>query len=202
MFLPHHFQFHFFMEPRAFLAALALPEDDPRSIHPALHYAIHYATLWVVGGEFTVFRDYFLAQARLHLTRSLAEVDRLTHFLWANVILGSCFIVEGRMNDAYVTVGSCVKFAIACGLHVVHYRNKSPPISTPLLSPPANYAERVERTQLSYAIYALDRTLSMVSGFPSTINGRKGALSRASYDHGGKIFNDGELLKSPSIEVS
>lgn len=190
------------MDPRIFLVALALPPDNPNRIHPALENAIHYAARLIMGSGFTTHKDYYLAQTRHYMSRSLAEVDRLTHFLWANVILASSLIFEGRVNEAYVTVSSCVKFAIACGLHVVHYRKKLHPISSPLLPPPADSAERTDRAQLSYAIYILDRTLSMATGFPSTMAGIREAFDDPSNDPDEKACDHGEFPKSPRFIVS
>lgn len=160
--------------------ALARPPEDPQSLHPALLNSIYLATCWIAGGQFNSLKKYFLGQTRYHLGKALETTDRLTDFLWANLILGTFFALEGRINDAYLTVSSCVEFALACGLHVVHYRDTAPLAHDPLLPPPTNKGEAIERIKLSYAIYILDRTLAMISGTPSAFTGDKGPLTRPS----------------------
>lgn len=182
LFLPYHIHFHFVTDIRLFFVALARPPEDPRSVHPALLNAIYLATCWIVGGELDSLKKYFLAQTRYHLGKALETGDRLMHFLWANLILGSFFAIEGRMNDAYVTVSSCVQFAVACGLDVGHYRHTASLAHDPLLPPPIDDAESIDRSQLSYALYILDRTVAMVTGTPSAFAGDKGPLTRPSLE--------------------
>ncbi|KAF8319985.1 hypothetical protein DL93DRAFT_1919289 [Clavulina sp. PMI_390] len=166
-FLPYRLQFHFFAEPDAFMAQLSLPPDDPKSVHPALLNAMYLAACWIVGDKLGSWQDYFLTQTRRHLQQSLAEADRLIHFLWATAILGSWYSLDGRMNEAYATVSGCARFSLACGLEMSQfYANVDVP-QAPLLSPPADLTEFLERIRLSHAIYILDRTLAMVCGLPS-----------------------------------
>lgn len=123
-------------------------------------------------------KKYFLAQTRHHMGQALETGDRLIDFLWANLILGTFFALEGRTNDAYLTVSSCVEFALACGLDVVHYRHTGPLAQDPLLPPPTDKTEAIERMKLSFAIYILDRTLAMIDGTPSAFAGDNGPLTR------------------------
>lgn len=161
-----------------FLTALHLSPEDPRSIHPALLNAIYLATCWVVGEELNFLKKHFLAQTRYYLSKALEMGDRLTQFLWANIILGSFLTLEGRTNEAYVTVSSTVTFALACGLDVVHYRSTASPAPEPLLPPPVDQNDAVDRVRLSFALYSLDRTLAMISGTPSAFSGDNGTSSR------------------------
>lgn len=103
------------------------------------------------------------------MAEALRTADRLTHFLWASCILGTFFALENRMNEAYVTVSSCVKLALACGLDVFHSHKVDQLVQHPLLLPPAaDLADSIDRIELSRAIYILDRTLAMISGTPIT----------------------------------
>lgn len=113
------------------------------------------------------------------MAEALRTADRLTHFLWASLILGSFFSLEGRMNEAYVTVSSCVELAIACGLDIVHFRHRTRLVQNPLLPPPADTAESIDRATLSRAIYILDRTLAMIHGTPSAFSGASGPYTRS-----------------------
>lgn len=162
------------------LPTLLLPPEDPRSPHPALLNAIYLATCWIVGREFDFLKPYFLAQTRYHMAKALETGDRLMHFLWANLILGNFLTLEGRTNEAYVTISSCIEFALACGLDVVHYRNAIPPAPTTILPPPVDIDDEIDRGRFSLVIYLLDRTLSMITGTPSAFSGDKGPLARPS----------------------
>lgn len=116
------------------------------------------------------------------MAEALRTADRLTHFLWASLILGSFFALEGRMNEAYVTVSSCVELAIACGLDVVYYRHRTRLVQNPLLPPPADSGESIDRATLSRATYILDRTLAMIHGTPSAFSGANGPYTRSTLD--------------------
>lgn len=72
-----------------------------------------------------------------------------------------------------MTVSSCVKLALACGLDVFHNHKLDQLVQHPLILPPAaDVAESIDRIELSRAIYILDRTLAMISGTPITsLNG-------------------------------
>lgn len=182
-----------------FFAALSYPPEDPRGVHPALLNAIYLASCWIVGGELDFLKKYFLAQTRYYMAKALEAGDRLMHFLWANLILGNFLAFEGHMNEACVTASSCVEFALACGLDVVHYRNTTSPAQAPLLSPPADGADAIDRVRFSFALYTLDRTLAMITGAPSAFSGDKGPSSRL-----GDVGEDGIhvwFASSVDIEV-
>lgn len=101
------------------------------------------------------------------MENSLRDMDRLTHFMWASVVLGSYFTNVGRLTEAYAVIGACARFAFACGLDGMTVLNRASPADCPLLSPPASEAEAKDRILLSRAIYMADRSLSMLSGLPS-----------------------------------
>lgn len=155
------------MDIPTFRSALVKPPEDPSSIHPALLNAIYCASCCLVGGLSFKCKDYFLRETFRQLHLSLQNVDRLTHFLWASVIIGSYLTNICRLAEAYVVISACARFAIACGLDGVTDINRSSTPQYPLLPPPSNEAEVKDRIQLSRAIYMADRALSMLSGFPS-----------------------------------
>lgn len=164
------------------LSSYNRPPEDPQSLHPALLNAIHVAACWIVGRDMDFLKEFFLSQTRYHMAEALRTADRLTHFLWASLILGTFFALEDRINEAYVTVSSCVELALACGLDVIHYRNTARLVQHPLLPPPADAAESRDRETLSRAIYVLDRTLAMIYGTPSAFSGANGPFTRLALD--------------------
>lgn len=181
LFLPYRiYLFAFGIELSVFFTALSYPSEDPRSLHPALLNAIYLATCWIVGGELDFLKEHFLAQTRYHLSKALETGDRLMHFLWANVILGNFFTFEGRLNEAYLTISSCLQFARACGMDVVHYRNKTPQAQTTLLPPPTNSADAIDRARFSSVIYLLDYILGIITGTSSAFSGDRGPLAGSS----------------------
>ena len=172
VFLPFRWHVHFYMDIPYLIEGLVRPPDDPNSIHPALLSAICLVTCCLVGGRFSSFKEYFLQQTRLNLERCLEEADRLTHFLWANVVLGNFLTNCGRLEESYAVVSAAARFALACGLDAIITTTTSKQYywsvpDRPLLPPPANEAEAEDRRRLSHAIYMTDRTLAMLSGFPS-----------------------------------
>lgn len=114
-----------------------------------------------------VFRKYFQAEMQRHLYGSLENADRLTHLLWASVVYGSYLTNIGHVNEAYATISPCTTFALACGFDGIIPLNSFTKPQFPLLPPPANADEATDRTNLSYAIYMADRTLSILAGLPS-----------------------------------
>lgn len=106
------------------------------------------------------------------MENSLQNLDRLTHFMWANVIIGSFYTNSGRLVEAYAVISSLARFALACGLDGMTNLNQRPESGPngyefPLLLPPTSDVEAKDRKLLSHAIYLADRSLSMLSGLPS-----------------------------------
>lgn len=184
LFLPFRVHFHFSGNPQRVLLALNRSPEDPQSLHPALLNAMYLAACWIVGQDLDFLKEYFLAQTRYHMGEALKTADRLIHFLWASCILGTFFALENRMNEAYVTVSSCVELALACGLDVVHYRHTIKPVQDPLLPPPVDATESIDRAALSRVLYMLDRTLAVIFGTPSAFSGARGPFARPAFDDG------------------
>lgn len=167
LFLPYRAHMHFYMEIPYFLEALVLPPDDPMSLHPAIINAIYLAMTMCVGGWYSSCSEYFLQQTRQHLQDSLDQADRLTHFMWASCILASYLTLKLRFKEAYATISSCGRFALACGIDGITSLNQASAPQQPLLPPPFDEDEARDRRNLAHAIYMTDRTLSMMSGLPS-----------------------------------
>jgi len=118
LFLPFRWLCHCYMDTSFLLEALARSPNDGASIHPALLNAICLVACCLAGGRLFTFKDYFLKQTRFHLEQSLEHVDWLTHFLWANVVLGNYLTNCGRLEESSAVVSAAARSTLACGLYV------------------------------------------------------------------------------------
>ncbi|KAF8309905.1 hypothetical protein DL93DRAFT_1689920 [Clavulina sp. PMI_390] len=166
LFLPYRLQHYFFMDVSHFLHCLALPLDHPESIHPCLRHACHLAACNVIGGRFALLEPYFIDRTRYFLHQSLMFVDRVPHFLWASLLLGYCLAKKRRLEESYVIFTAACQLATACGLYE-HADHRAPP-STPLLPPPRNPIEAMDRIWLVHSLYLGDQALSAISAFPGS----------------------------------
>lgn len=130
-----------------FLRNIHHPHSHPNAIHPALMNAIFLGACSVGGGKMKTYESLFLKRARGHLEQSLAYADRLEQFMWAHVVLSPYYGRNGRLLEAQQYTSTTVRFAVACGLH------KDDGEANPLLAPPENGIEAVERYNLWGAIY-------------------------------------------------
>ncbi|KAF8320718.1 hypothetical protein DL93DRAFT_1726094 [Clavulina sp. PMI_390] len=168
--LPFRNHFQFYMDPERFVRAISLPEDHPRSMHPSLLNALYLSACSIAGGELSRYEPIFLARLRQHLAEQLAMADRLLDFIWANVILTSYFGRLARLVEAYATITSCARFAIACGLPGTEHSPEYP--NLPLIPPPVDTEEQQERVDLCHSIYMTDRCFAICTallnrqGFP------------------------------------
>lgn len=181
LFLPFRFQFHFYMNLPHFFDALSRPSNDPNSLHPSLLNAIYLGACHVIGFDYSSFEPFFLDRTRASLNLSLECANRLTHFMWASVILGSYFEMTGRLTESYAVVSPCASFALAGGLDCVNGPSRA--VQFPILPPAEDAAEEEDRTRLIQAIYLADRSLALISGFPSTFAGAAPVVA----DGGGNI---------------
>lgn len=153
-------------------------------IHPCLLNAIYLAGSCFTGSSLaTRLAPYFLSQTQKCLYASLQDADRLTHFLWASVILSTCQICIGRLNEAFGGVSSAAGIATACGLDLVwstssEYSPAGDAVSPErrdrdlesscLLSRAIHQDEIEDRKSLACAVFMVDRTLSLTWGFPTS----------------------------------
>ncbi|KAF8304934.1 hypothetical protein DL93DRAFT_412130 [Clavulina sp. PMI_390] len=169
MFLPYRVQFYFFIDASYFLRCLSLPSSHPDSIHPCLLNACYLAACASSGGTLAFLEPYFIQRTRHFLEQSLMFADRITHFLWASVILGCYFARERRLQECFVVAGSAIRFAFACGLCSQDNnagKPNEPDDTRYLLAPPKDEAEAINRIQLANALYLMDQTAPLVGGCP------------------------------------
>lgn len=100
VFLAFRRHFHFYMNVPTFLRNCRLPASHPNAIHPALLNAVYLAACSCAGGVFWDLEPIFLDRTRRYLDEALAFADRLTHFLWGNVVLASYYLSYGRSMEA------------------------------------------------------------------------------------------------------
>lgn len=203
LFLPFRIQFHFYMDVSHFIELFLNRADY---FHPSLLNAIYMAACSIAGGHLADFVEYFRECTRVHIQESLTNADRMTHALWAAIILGVHATRNYRIAEAYAIVSSAATFAVACGLDFVTPRDDLDMSSTGtgtnyasgLLPPPTSKAEVLERSRLAYAIFMCDRCLA-VRGYPSvftTSNWMHPTMHRS--EAPGLIFTD----RPPDAKVS
>ncbi|KAF8312240.1 hypothetical protein DL93DRAFT_1328120 [Clavulina sp. PMI_390] len=101
LFLPYRRHFFFFLDIPRFLECVSLPPSDPESIHPCLLNACYLGASMVGGKALTPLAPFFLKRTRYFLGQALMWADRVTHFLWASVILGCYFARLRRMEECF-----------------------------------------------------------------------------------------------------
>lgn len=155
------------MDLEYLIQLLARPSSDPLSIHPCLMNAMYTGACCLTGGSLLSLAPFFMQQTQIYLHQSLEHADRLTHFLWASCIIGTCHLCKGRLTEAYVMITTCAQFALACGLDEVCAGYSMSVPEYPLLPAPSSAEEAKDRVNLSHAVYMVDRSLAMICGFPS-----------------------------------
>ncbi|KAF8304932.1 hypothetical protein DL93DRAFT_411534 [Clavulina sp. PMI_390] len=172
LFLPYRSHYYFFMDVSHFLHCASLPTSDPDSIHPCLLNACYLAGCSSSGGILASLEPYFVKRTRYFLDQALMFADRITHFLWASLVLGCYFIRTRRLEECFTVASAASRFAIACGL-VLPLDPRT--IVTNdfgttgfLLPEPRNEVEAVDRIRLAQSIYLMDITTPILGGAPSS----------------------------------
>ncbi|KAF8320003.1 hypothetical protein DL93DRAFT_1921133 [Clavulina sp. PMI_390] len=204
LFLPYRSHCHFYMDLNYFFRCAFLPPDDPEALHPGLLYAIYQAACIFADGPLRALHPCFLSLAQQYLALSLAEADRLTHYLWAQIILGACFTCRGRSKEAYLAITGAARLALACGLGVVEDpmtggRRSISVVENaemPLLQPPRNKAEESDRWNLAQSVYMVDRAMAMITGFPSVFVTSTEAIGL------GELLGKGSTASTPGSSLS
>ncbi|KAF8309034.1 hypothetical protein DL93DRAFT_1796751 [Clavulina sp. PMI_390] len=171
LFLPSHAVYYFLVDVPHFVRRVSLPSSHPDSIHPCLLNVCYLAACTNQGGELTQFKPLFLRRTRRFLQQSLMFADRITHFLWANVVLSVFFAKERRLLESITTASAATHFAVACGLSLpgspVSQHNNSI-TNDNLLPSPIDADEADDRVRLSHAIYLGIQAFPQLCGYPPT----------------------------------
>ena len=175
-----------------------LTNSDPSAVHPALLNSLYLNACSIITSSLgpsspnpciLACERHFLNQTQHHLQQSLAFVDRLKDFLWGSFFLSAYFARASRIVECFATLSSCVRFAVACGLHRAPQegsilgdgaglRLRALPDEqasggvgrVPELLPAApDAAECADRSLLWNAMYLADRAFTRASGHPSSI---------------------------------
>ncbi|KAF8306484.1 hypothetical protein DL93DRAFT_216705 [Clavulina sp. PMI_390] len=185
LFLPFRSQHFFFTDVSYFLRCLSYPSSHPEAIHPCLLNACYLSACAVSRGFLSSLQPFFLKRTRHFLERSLMFVDRIPHFLWANILLAANLGRLRRLEEAWVVISSASRFALACdlvrGIGAETESNKQS--SEYLLPPPRNTAGAIDRIRLAHSIYITDQSIATFSGLPPTFHfdERWGSPSRPTY---------------------
>ncbi|KAF8312237.1 hypothetical protein DL93DRAFT_1326931 [Clavulina sp. PMI_390] len=98
--------------------------------------------------------------------------DRVTHFLWASMILASCLARSRRMQESYAVVSAAAQFASACGLRLIHGSGWAVEddccLDDSLLPSPKDEIEALDRIGLAHSVYITDQSVSTLAGAPAT----------------------------------
>ncbi|KAF8309880.1 hypothetical protein DL93DRAFT_2085011 [Clavulina sp. PMI_390] len=165
LFLPYRSHYYFFMDLPYFLHCLSLPSSHPESIHPCLLNACYLAACESSGGVLTSLQPFFIARTRHFLNQSLMYADRITHFLWATVVLACNFGRRRRLREGFAIVSSAALFVSASGRIGVD----NPP-GERLLPSPKNETEAIDGIRLAYSLYITDQTLTALAATPTTFS--------------------------------
>ncbi|KAF8312244.1 hypothetical protein DL93DRAFT_2082363 [Clavulina sp. PMI_390] len=173
LFLPYRRYYYFFLDTSRFLECVSLPPSHPESIHPCLLNACYLGASLLYGEAFSFLQPLFLKRTRYFLNQALMWSDRLTHFLWASIILGCYFARLRRMGECFAVVSAATQLASACGLRPTQRPDGGTADEVlpdeALLPPPKDAVEATDRIWLAYSIYVADQSLTTVTAFPATL---------------------------------
>ncbi|KAF8305132.1 hypothetical protein DL93DRAFT_2233180 [Clavulina sp. PMI_390] len=173
LFLPYRSHYYFFIDIPRFLHCVSLPPSHPDSIHPCLLNACYLGACSVSRGSLASLQPYFIQRTRHFLQQALMFADRITHFLWASLILGCFFGRDHRLQESFGVVVSATRLASACGL-TLSRDNPAPDVngyrpSEYLLPPPKHEVEAADRIRLAHALYMADQTSPIFGGSPGAL---------------------------------
>ncbi|EUC65979.1 fungal Zn(2)-cys(6) binuclear cluster domain protein [Rhizoctonia solani AG-3 Rhs1AP] len=154
-----------------FLSSLALPDDNPMSIHPAMLASVYLLACYHWSDSLMSYEATFLAQARTLMQDSLAKKDRLfTGFIQPGILVTEYLLNRGRLREAYHQIIQTTRFAIGCNLHKITSAVWRPNMSTGpsgLLPSPFDSIELGERILAFWAAFMLDQKCCIM-GLPSS----------------------------------
>ncbi|CAE6377618.1 unnamed protein product [Rhizoctonia solani] len=154
-----------------FMSSLALPDDNPRSIHPAMLATVYLLACYHWSDSFMAYEATFLAQARTLMQDALAKKDRLfTGFIQPGILVTEYLMNRGRFREAYHQIIQTTSFCINCNLHKLTsaaWRPMMPTGPSGLLPPPLDSVELGERILAFWAAFTLDQKCCIM-GLPSS----------------------------------
>ncbi|CAE6423201.1 unnamed protein product [Rhizoctonia solani] len=154
-----------------FLSNLALPDDNPRSIHPAMLAAVYLLACYHWSDSLMAYEAAFLAQARTLMQDALAKKDRLfTGFIQPGILVTEYLLNRGRFREAYHQIIQTTSFCMNCNLHKLKSSILGPMMSgcpSGLLPPPTDGVELGERILAFWAAFMLDQKCCIM-GLPSS----------------------------------
>ncbi|KAG9126391.1 hypothetical protein FRC07_003606 [Ceratobasidium sp. 392] len=157
-----------------FSQMLVLPENDPRSIHPALISAIYLLACYHWSDSLSSYEETFLAQVRASMAESLSKTDRLfTGFIQPGILVAEYLINRGRFREAYHQIIQITRFSLDCNLHKITsavWRPDMPTGPGGLLPAPADGIELGERILAFWAVFMLDQRICLIMGLPSSFS--------------------------------
>ncbi|KAF8304935.1 hypothetical protein DL93DRAFT_2172874 [Clavulina sp. PMI_390] len=168
LFLPYRAHYYFFMDVPHLLHCVSLPPSHPDAIHPCLLNACYLGACASSGGTLTSLEPYFIRRTRYFLDQSLKHADRITHFLWASIILTCYFAKARRLDESFAVANAATHFAYACGLSPsgdpTFNGTKDFDVAGYLLPPPKDETEAINRIRLAHSLYLLDQTAPILGG--------------------------------------
>ncbi|KAF8312235.1 hypothetical protein DL93DRAFT_1326573 [Clavulina sp. PMI_390] len=168
LFLPYHQHFYFFADISRFLERISLPPSHPDSIHPCLLNACYLGACVVVGNPLASLQPFFIKRTQHFLSQALMHADRITHFLWASMVLGNCLARSRRMEEWYAVVSAAAQFASACGLGLPYCTDEAAQnVGETLLPRPHDEIEALDRIGLAHSIYITDQSMRTLTEFSS-----------------------------------
>ncbi|KAG8790289.1 hypothetical protein FRC12_012242 [Ceratobasidium sp. 428] len=157
-----------------FLQSLTLPENDPRSIHPAMISAVYLLACYHWSDSLSQYEEQFLTQARASISESLSKADRLfTGYIQPGILVAEYLINRGRFREAYHQIIQITRFSLDCNLHKITspiWRPDMPTGPGGLLPPPVDAIELGERILAFWAVFMLDQRICLITSLPSSFS--------------------------------
>ncbi|KDQ16049.1 hypothetical protein BOTBODRAFT_31130 [Botryobasidium botryosum FD-172 SS1] len=145
---------------------VALPPDNPGSLHPALKNAIYMTACHFGPANLSTYEPVFLRRVRRSLYTSLETLDRLFDFIRAYALMAMYYYFKGRLIEGHFHASAAMSFAMACGLHKITPQNPSNPS---LLNPPKDDIELGDRIHTFWFLLIADRGGSLWCGLPQSL---------------------------------
>lgn len=182
-FLPHAYEFGFFLHPPMFRAStlLQLPFGHISRPSPALLSVVYLWGVHLSQSEALLMEEHaFLTRALQHTATDLlgAHPKRLMHTLQAEILLATYFFRTGRFIEAKSHIGAAISLALGVQLHKIRSSNYPAPSTLGLhsdspvvLSSPADYLEEGERINGFWTVFMIHKMMSVAHELPTSVCG-------------------------------